>query len=127
MADFNDLLRDQDEDLDLAYNEHTYANLDEAAESDNHFVPPVLAQAAEKQRRRMYDPQSPDLKKQSKPASLDDEEDNVYGSDPYYEKLKVLWLDELNSPDLLPWDEETFSLMNQLLAECHDEIIGQLR
>lgn len=57
----------------------------------------------------------------------DEEEDNVHGLDPNYENLKVLWLNELQSPELLPWDDNTFTSMTQLLTVCQEDILPELR
>jgi hypothetical protein len=135
MADFNNLLRDQDDSLP-AYLERDYDDQntnDVRSDRDEQDVPPALAQAEAQRRlaneKRWSSLDSPDKSNQGKDASVlfDAEDENVYGPDLTYEKLKVLWIDEINSPDLLPWDDETFSIMSDLLTDCHEHMLVQLR
>lgn len=57
---------------------------------------------------------------------LDDEDGNALSPDEDYETLKRLWIQELNSTELLKYDHETIPMLMEMLS-AQEEVIDQFR
>lgn len=78
-------------------------------------VPLALREAERKQHEQLDDSLKGD-------KGILDEEEELPVEDPDYAQLKRLWQQEMNCPELLPYDEDTITLQMELLESQEDSI-----
>ena len=115
MADLHNLLGDIHSDDEVP--EPTVENEEEPWDRNDRErldLPPALAEAARKQYQEV-----------EKDTVEEDEEEEVLQEDADYAQLKRLWKQEMNCPELMPYDGETMGLLMELL-EGQEETIDKL-
>jgi len=146
MADFDNLLGEIDENVNLRQsnddeglgisqneNETRQNNTTGSASTESEAqIPPALLEAESLLRREKGDDiddrnrnETNNMGDESDNKEEEEEDDRQFRPDSDYERLKYLWIQELNCTELLPHDESNSSLLLDILSD-QEETIDQL-
>ena len=142
-------ISNQDDPRDPEYDQHEdYGNNEDIEGGQIAQIPPALSEAESLRARRRYgdDSLNDEASRQRDDFHMDDEDDGGIGGfvasnnddenideeegqagpDAEYEKLKHLWVQEVNCTELLPYDSDTISMLMEVLAG-QEETMEQLQ